>query len=685
MSHTLIISEKPQAAFRIASAIAETEIKKVKRGKTYWFEFIKNNKKHVVVPAVGHLFVLDAKGSGWDYPVFDVEWVPTFKRKGYEYTKGYYNNIKILAENSDDFVIATDYDTEGEVIGYNILRFICNREDAKRMKFSTLTKSDLVESYDNVMPHIDFGQSEAGLTRHYLDFFWGINTTRALTLAMKAYVKKAFVVVSSGRVQSPTLKILADRELEIKKFVPVPYWQLELHCLHDGKILVAYYEIEKIWNKEDAQKIFNECQGKDALIKDLEKKTHKQLPPTPFDTTTLQIEAYKCFDFSPTQTMSIAESLYNQALISYPRTSSQKLPAKIGYKKIISNLARIERFSQIAQELLSKSVLKPLEGKKTDPAHIAIYPTGEIPKGLTNQEYKLYNLIVKRFFATFGDPAIREIVKVILSIDNHNFILSGIKTIKLGWIKYYSEFVKLKEQILPELNVGQILKVKELLLLEKETQPPNRYTQGSIINEMENRGLGTKATRAQILQTLYDRGYIKGKSIEVTDFGEKVIEVLNEHSPKIVSEELTRKFEDDMEMVSETKKKREEVVNEAKNVLTEILSDFKKNQDKIGEALSKAYISFRKGEKFMGHCPECGSDLKIVVSRKTGKRFLGCSGYKDGCHFSTPLPQVGQIKSLDRECEECGYPMIAVRFKGNKWFASCTNMQCPTKNQNSSS
>jgi len=335
--------------------------------------------------------------------------------------------------------------------------------------------------------------------------------------------------------------------------------------------------------------------------------------------------------------------------------------------------------------LLSKSVLKPLEGKKTDPAHIAIYPTGEIPKGLTNQEYKLYNLIVKRFFATFGDSAIREIVKVILAIDKYNFILSGVKTIKLGWIKYYSEFVKLKEQILPEFNVGQILKVKELLLLEKETQPPNRYTQGSIINEMENRGLGTKATRAQILQTLYDRGYIKGKSIEVTDFGEKVIEVLNEHSPKIVSEELTRKFEDDMEMVSETKKKREEVVNEAKSILTEILSDFKNNQDKIGEALSKAYISYRKGEKFMGHCPECGSDLKIVVSRKTGKRFLGCSGYKDGCHFSTPLPQIGQIKSLDRECEECGYPMIAVRFRGKKWFASCTNMECQTKENSNKS
>jgi DNA topoisomerase-1 len=679
-SHTLIICEKPQSALRIAYALAEDDIKKTGKGGVYWFEFSRKNKKHIVVPAVGHLFVLDTvKGGGWDYPVFDVEWIPTFTRKGYEFAKKYYNNIKSLIKESEDFVIATDYDTEGEVIGFNILRFICNREDAKRMKFSTLTKPDLIESYETMMEHIDLGQAEAGLTRHYLDFYWGINTTRALTLAMKAYVKRAFIVVSSGRVQSPTLKILADREQEIRNFVPVPFWQLELHCLHDVNVLVANYEKDKVWNKEEAQKVFDECKDKDATIKDIQKKTYRQLPPVPFDTTTLQTEAYRCFGFSPTQTMSIAETLYNQALISYPRTGSQKLPSKIGYERILTSISQIEGFGSMAKEVLSKGVLKPMEGKKTDSAHIAIYPTGEVPKGLTNQQHKLYNLIVKRFFSIFGNPAIREVIKVSLDVNKHNFVLPGVKTIDPGWLRYYGEFVKLKEQVLPELKIGELLKVKELLMLEKETQPPNRYNQGSIIREMEDRGLGTKATRAQILQTLYDRGYIRGRSIEVTNFGEKVVEVLNEFCSKIVSEELTRKFEDEMEQVNERKRKREEVVGEAKQVLTEILSEFKNNKDKIGEALSNAYISFRQEEKFMGHCPECGEELKIIVSRRTGKRFLGCSGYKNGCKFSTPLPQRGQIKCLDKQCEECGYPLISVRFKGKRWFNSCTNMQCSTK------
>jgi len=681
-SYRLIISEKPQAALRIATALAESKIKKISKKGAYWLEFTRGNERIVVVPAVGHLLVLNTiRGEGWDYPEFDTEWVPTFSRKGSEFTKKYYENIRFLVKNAESFVIATDYDTEGEVIGYNILRFLCNQNDAKRMKFSTLVKDDLIEAYENVVGHIDHGQAEAGLTRHYLDFHWGINTTRALTLAMKDFMKNAFVVVSSGRVQSPTLKILADKEIEIKKFIPVPYWQLILKWLHDKKVIEAVYEEDKIWKKDKASRILEECKNKDAIVKDLEKKKHKDLPPLPLDTTNLQTEAYRCFGFSPRQTMSVAEALYNQALISYPRTASQKLPAKIGYKKILQGLSKIKEFKEISQELLSKP-LKPREGKKTDPAHVAIYPTGEMPKGLTNQQRNLYRLIVKRFFSVFGQPAIRESTKVILSVNKHIFISSGTRTISPGWYRYYDEFVKLGEQLLPELKKGQVLKVKDLKMEEKETQPPKRYSQASIIREMEKLGLGTRATRAGILQTLYDRGYVEGRSIEVTDFGQKVVQILDEHCPRIISVELTKKFEREMELVEEGKKEREEIIEASKVVLIEILEDFKKNQDKIGESLSKAYISFKREQKFIGKCPECKGDLRIITSRRTGKRFVGCSNYKNGCRFSTPLPQSGSIKGLNKACDICGFPLIAVRFR-RKWFTSCTNMKCPSKeNQN---
>lgn len=679
MSYTLVIAEKPAASEKIATALAEGKLKKIRKGKTYWFEFVRNGKKHVCVPAVGHLFVLDTKNTkGWNYPVFSYEWTPTYTRKGSEFTRIYFKNIKDLVANADEFISATDLDTEGCVISYNILRFICGVNDGKRMKFSTLVKSDLIDAYENMSPHLEFGMIESGLTRHELDWLYGINTSRALTLSMREFLNRGFIVVSSGRVQSPTLKLLVDRELEIRKFVPVPFWQLELYCLFDGQELIALYEKDKIWKKGEAQKIFDACKGKDATVEDVQKRKQKRMPPFPFDTTGLQTEAYRCFRFSPKQTMSIAEALYNQALISYPRTSSQKLPAKIGYKKILEGLSKISTFKKLSEELLSKKSLKPLEGKKTDPAHISIYPTGEIPKGLTSQQHKLYELIVRRFLSVFGDPAIREIMKVILDVNGHKFILTGKRTIDPGWTRFYGWFAKLEEQILPELKRGQVLKYKDLKLLEKETQPPNHYTQGSIIKEMEKRGLGTKSTRQNILQTLYDRGYIKGKSIEVTGFGEKVIEVLEQYCPRIISEELTRKFENEMESVMEGKKRRSIVVEEAKGVLTDILDDFKKNEEKIGERLSKAYISFKRGQKTVGKCPSCGGELRIIRSKKTGKRFIGCSGYPK-CNTSFPLMQFGQIKVLPEKCKECGLPMIMVKRGKKRPYKMCINHECKSK------
>ncbi len=678
MSYIMIIAEKPQASERIAKSLSEGKAKKVGRGGAYYFEFTLNGKKHVCVPAVGHLFSLNTKnnGDGWNYPNFSCDWIPTYTKKDLRWTKKYFKNIKELAKNADEFVGATDMDREGEVLLYNILRFICKVKDAKRMKFSTLTKSELKESYKKMSSHILFPILESGLTRHFLDFYWGINLTRALTIAMKKNMN-GFKLVSSGRVQSPTLHMLAEREIEIKKFIPTPYWQLELHCLADGDELIANYKEDKIWEKPKAQKIFGECKDQDAKVKDINKRRYKQRPPVPFNTSSLQSVAYTHFKFSPKQTMSIAEALYNAGLISYPRTSSQKLPKKIGYKKILTKLSKNSLYEKDCKKLLGQGSLTPNEGKKKDPAHPAIFPTGEFSGKLTGQQRRLYDLCVRRFLAVFGPDAIRESTRVVLDVDGHNYLLSGKRTVKPGWIEFYGKYVRYKEQILPELNKGKVLPVKELLMLDKETQPPNRYSQGSIIKEMEKKGLGTKATRANIVQTLYDRGYIKGKQVEVTEFGEKVAEVLENNCPKIVSEELTSKFEEEMEQVREGKKKRGEVVQEAKDLLIGILKEFKEKEDKIGEELSKAYISFKRNKKTIGECPKCGNNLKIIRSKKTGKRFIGCDNFPD-CDRSYPLPQSGGITVLKKKCSECGLPMIRVN-RGKKSYSMCIDHNCKSK------
>ncbi|MBD3262941.1 DNA topoisomerase I, partial [Candidatus Woesearchaeota archaeon] len=375
----LIISEKPAAAAKIAAALGKPIQKKT--GKAVYFEVKKNNKKIIIAPAVGHLFSLAAKKKN-QYPVFDVEWTPTFEiNKRAAFAKPYFKNIQKLSKGADDFVVATDYDIEGEVIGLNILKYICKQKDAKRMKFSTLTQSDLKKAYADMRDTIDWGQAEAGITRHHLDFYWGINLSKAITDALYLAIKR-FKPLSIGRVQGPALAVLTERERKITKFIPKPYWQLFILLNLHGKQFQAVHEKEKFWKQDEAKKIYNKIKGKQAKITNIQKRKQTVHVPFPFDLTSLQIEAYRCFKIPPKTTLQIAQSLYTSAYISYPRTSSQKLPPSIGYKKILTNLAKQSKYKLLASKIIAKKTLRPKQGKKTDPAHPAIYPTGQIPKGL---------------------------------------------------------------------------------------------------------------------------------------------------------------------------------------------------------------------------------------------------------------------------------------------------------------
>lgn len=717
---TVIITEKPDAMTKIAQALSDGKAKRIEKRDAFWYE-LKRGKENIIVGcAVGHLFGLDTvkDGTGWKYPVFNVQWVPSHSKKGHEFSKKYFENMQEVMKKGGKFIVATDYDTEGAVIGYNVLQMMGGRSDAERMKFSTMTKDELVEAYENASKHLDFGQIEAGLTRHYLDFFWGINLTRALTIAIKNQKGKGFAILSTGRVQGPTLAMLYEKEQEIKKFKPKPFWELQLGVKIGGQEMIASFEEEKIWKNEEAEKVLKQSKGKDAVVKDVKKREYKQSPPVPFNTTDLQSECYGQFKYSPTQTLSIAESLYQKGYISYPRSSSQKLPANINYSKILGALAKLRPYSQFAKDLLSKSKLVPNEGKKEDPAHPAVYPTFETPdiKNLTSQQRRVYDLIVRRFLSVFGDPALRESNTVTLDVAGNDFFVVGKRTIEPGWTEFYGPYMSIEELILPELKVGDKIKVTKLESLSKETQPPPRFSQGSILKEMENRNLGTKATRAEILKTLYDRNYIIGQSIKTTRLGESVIRALMEYSPRILSEELTRKFEDETEGVLEGKTKREKVVEDAKETLADLLKDFKKNEKQIGKKLLDALVESREEARTLGTCISCKvGTLKVLRSRFSGKFFVGCSSYfrcskckftrtackckcnlcggvkgkckcvwKDkvwmpSCQTGYPLPGMAKIVPIGKTCDKCGTPIIQVIRRGKRPFRMCLDPKCETK------
>jgi len=679
----VLICEKPNAAKKIAAALSNGKFK-VKKSKydVEYYEFKIKNKKHVAIPAVGHIFALkDASGNGWTYPVYQMDWVPVFEaNKKADYVKKYFNTLKEIGKDANEYIVSTDLDEEGSVIGYNILRFIFNKKDAKRMMFSTLTKDDLLNAYKNIQKHLDFGRVEAGLTRHYLDFLWGINVSRALTLSIKHHAKKLrHYLLSAGRVQTPMLYFLIKREKEIAAFKPKKFWELNAIIKTKPEITCSHKK-GKFWKKQEVDKAFSNAKKKKAIVKKITKKKTKKEPPNPFDLTSLQTDAYRFFGYSPKRTSDIAQNLYTAGYISYPRTSSQKLPPQIGYKDILKNIAKIKQYSKLANALLSKEKLVPKEGKKSDPAHPAIYPTKEIPdlSKLKPEEKKLYDLIVRRFFSVFGEPAIRESTKVVFSIGGEEFSATGSRTIEKNWMEFYGPYAKLEEIEFPELKEGEEFDVKKLDLIEKETQPPSRYSQGSIIKELEKRNLGTKATRATILQTLYDRGYIEGKSIKVTKLGMAVGEALAKYVPELTSEELTRKFEKEMEKVESGKIKKEKVIKEAINVIKKISNEFKKKEKSIGQKLEKAVIETQDNQSLLGECPKCGGQLKILYSPKTKKRFVGCSNYPK-CKNIYPLPAKARIDKLNKVCEHCKTPIVRVIRKGKRPFIMCLDPKCKTK------
>ena len=708
---TLIIAEKPNVARKIAYALAEKKPIRKTIGKVPYYELTRDGKKIIVAPAVGHLFSLAPREKTYGYPVFDIEWIPVYvAEKGKSYAKEYIKALRELAKRADEFVVACDYDTEGEVIGYTALKYACGVDPAKakRMKFSALTKKDLLRAWYNLEPTINFGMADAGVARHVLDWYWGVNLSRALSSAVKKASGK-WIVLSTGRVQGPTLKFLVEREQEIANFIPTPYWVIKMILEKNNQQYTAVYEKDRILDEEEAKRIVQEAKKGPTFVEKVEVKQQQRNPPHPFDLGTLQREAYSAFGYSPKKTLDIAQKLYEMSLCSYPRTSSQKLPKNLNFRSIIQNLAKISEYKPFAHELLGKGELKPVEGKKEDPAHPAIYPTGELPKPgeLSKEERNLYDLIVRRFLALFADPAVRESVKVIINSNNHRFILSGSRTVKEGWLKIYGKYVSFDEVLLPKFEKGEPIKVIQIKREKKKTKPPARYSPASVIKKMEDLGIGTKATRAQILETLYSRGYIEGKKkIKVTPLGMKVIEALENSVPDIISVELTREFEEKMEQIMQKRISKEKVIEESKETLLKILKEFKKKEGEIGKKLLEAFIESqgnKKGKRgestkeltaeekestkkplekkkskdtiIVGKCPKCGGDLVVRYSRKTGKRFVGCSNWPN-CDVTYPLLQRGEIIPTGKTCPECGNAPIVKIKEHNREYEVCLDMNC---------
>ncbi|KPV63786.1 MAG: Reverse gyrase [Candidatus Bathyarchaeota archaeon BA2] len=685
--YTLIITEKPDAAQRIAQALdSKGKPKKVEENGVPYF-LAHRNRKLVVVPALGHLYtVAHERGRRNYYPVFNFKWVPRhLAERGAKQIRTWIETISKLANDAEDFIAACDYDIEGSLIGYCILKYGCENKEgvAKRMKFSTLTKSELEKAYDGPLSQLDFALIEAGKTRHEVDWLYGVNLSRALTSAARRWSGK-YATLSTGRVQGPTLKFLIGRERVIRSFVPTPYWEIRAEVEIKKSTYEVEYERKRIEKRAEAEAVVKACTDKTGEIKKVDMREFHQKPPTPFDIGALQTEAYSLFRYTPRRTMGIAQRLYLDALISYPRTSSQKLPPVINYKNILKALSKEPAYKKLASKLLEKEELKPREGVKEDPAHPAVYPTGNLPeRTLSDPEKNVWDLVVKRFMAVFGETAIKQGVKVSLEVNGHNFFLRGRQVLKEGWMQFYKPYVKAEEVLLPPIKEGETVRFKRVICDDKFTNPPPRYNPSSLLKKMDEYGIGTKATRADIIGTLYNRRYITEERIVVTDLGFDIIDILSNYAPRVISVKLTRELEKKMEQIQSNSEKRENILLEAVQQLKPQLEQLKEKEEPIGEVLSKAIKRVRMQERIIGNCPNCGTGkLMILYSRKTRKRFIGCTNYFKGiCSTSFPLPQKGTAKPMGKNCGSCGWPLVRVQIKGRRPWRLCFNPDCPLKEE----
>ncbi len=675
---TLIVCEKPDAAARVARALDEDgDPRRIETQGVPVYESRNRHETIIVCSALGHLYAVDSKThtSRRFYPVWDFEWKPKhlIDKKSARLGR-WIQIISSLAEKADRFINACDYDVEGSLIGYTILRYACHGADSKaqRMKFSTITEKELTSAYKTLAPHLDIQLVEAGRTRHELDWLYGINLSRLLTeSALKQ--NRGYSTLSTGRVQGPTLKFVVDREEEIQCFTPTPFWTIDATVARNGQAYTLEYEKEKISTLAEAELVVRDCKNCILEVESTESRNIQQSPPYPFDLSSLQSEAYRHFGYTPSRTLALAEKLYLEALISYPRTSSQKLPPDIGYSEILHGIANMAQYRTLATKLTLQNSLHPIQGSKDDPAHPAVYPTGESPKrALIQPEANLLNLIIKRFMSAFAEPSLRESSKLTLKKDPYRFFLRGTRLLREGWIQFYRPYASDESQNLPDLKVGDKTPITKIQATPKFTEPPPRYNPSSLLRKMEEENIGTKATRAEIIEILYRRSYIKNIRIEATPVALKLINLLNKYCPLIIDPAFTANLETAMDNIQTLQITRSHVIAETLDHLRPIMLDLIAREDEIGSQLAEVVVSQRIARLTFDYpCPQCGSKLKIIRSRTSGKRFIGCTGYQNGCRFTLPLPQFGNLSITQTNCKICGFQLVQARTKGRRPMTSC--------------
>jgi DNA topoisomerase-1 len=652
MKGWLIITEKENTARRISSILFGS----VKRIRKYGVNVYQANGTYVL-GLKGHIVQLDfpSEYNNWSkIPLNSLLRAEIVKRIT---QKNLARILRELAKKIDRVTIATDYDREGELIGVEaleIIREVNPNVRVDRAKYSAITPSDIKRAF-SALVNVDFNLAKSAEARQKIDLVWGAVLTRLISTS-SGRLGRDFLSV--GRVQSPTLRLIVEREEEIRNFKPKKYWEVFADFKKNSEVFTCKH-VRRFDDRNEAERAFERIGGKAEVVK-FEKAERKEKPPIPFNTTEFLREASRFM--SPAKAMSIAENLYMAGYISYPRTDNTVYPKTISVKSIAKKFLESD-FKKEAEFVLLQPKIRATRGKRETKDHPPIHPTSVASKSnLKKEEWIIYELIVRRFLASLSPNAIWEQKSGLLDSNGEKFSFSVKKILELGWRRVYT-YYRIEEGFIPDLEVGEVIEVTDKRLEEKETKPPSRYSAGNLVQLMEKLGLGTKSTRHEIINKLYSRRYVFGNPLRPSEVAFAVIEALKSNAEVITLPEMTAKLEREMDEIAEGKLDEREVVGESIAFLEQILSeiDVKELSRNLKEGIEK--------EKVMGKCPECSRDL-VVRKSKDSRRFIGCLGFPN-CKFTLPLPQKGTILLTAKECEKHGMKKVRIRTKRGYWDFGC--------------
>ncbi|MCX7615819.1 MAG: type I DNA topoisomerase [Patescibacteria group bacterium] len=639
------------------------------------------DKNYLVVSSYGHIRDLPKSKLGIDIENnFEPHYIIPLK------AKKRVKELKKVSQKAKKIILATDEDREGEAIAFHLMEVLS--ADLKKTKKNNQKERDSL--FERIVFHeitpqaikeallhprqIDLNLVDAQQARRILDRLVGYSLSPFLW-------KKVAKRLSAGRVQSVALRLIVEREREIRSFQPQEYWLIEaIFFTEEGRRMES--SLIKINNQSIAEESIRTQEESEEIIKDLKKasfkiisvnkKETKRNPLPPFITSTLQQTAFSQLRFSSKQTMRIAQSLYEKGLITYMRTDSvnlsqqslfqaqQWLKNNLGEKYALSHFRQFKNKSKNAQE-----------------AHEAIRPTiiDLVPKSLrkkehpaskkieTSQEEKLYELIWRRFIASQMPEAIFDSTTIEIEgrgEKKYLFKCSGL-TLKFdGFLKIWPK--KIEEKEIPQVKEKQAVTLEKVIPSQHFTQPPPRYNEASLIKKLEELGIGRPSTYAPIISVIQERNYViknEQKAFQPTEIGEKVNDILVEHFPEIVDINFTAKMEEELDEIAQGKLKWQEVIRK-------FYFPFSKNLQEKYQSVQNQNFQEETEEK----CEKCGKPLKIRFSR-FGK-FLGCSGFPE-CQFTKPLNNNNSFSQSLGSCPKCQKGEIVRRkTKRGRWFYGCS-------------